>query len=693
MRTWKKSAGLCDGPISPPENSRPPQLLHRSPDVRRLFEVAASLAIRAGAHALSMGHLLSALGYYPPAGTEQLLAALFSNAPVEAGEDRLRGLRTFGEEASKPTPGAAIDSLGRDLTRLATEGRLAPLVGRHNEILSVVRALHRVSKRSVLIVGEAGVGKTAIVEGLAQHLTSKDAPSDLASLRIVELSIGHLISGTRYRGDLEERLRGVLDEARQDPDLVLFLDEIHLAVGGGSGEGAVDIANLLKPALGRGDIRCIGATTESEFDRYIKSDAAFMRRFSLVHVREPSREDALEILRAWARRIEEAQSVVVQDDAIEASIDLSVRFIRDRFLPDKAIELMDSAASRVKVSTLSFGAIIPTKEPPTVKRSDVEAVLQEQLGGRVALELPGRDDVVRALSEQLVGQEEAIAQIAEWIDGVRFAPEDQSKALGVILLTGPTGVGKTAAAEIMGRLLTHGDERGVANFSMNEYKEPHELARLIGAPPGFIGHDAQGALFSFAHAHPRGVIVLDEAEKAHPEVAEYFQQIFDTGETRDSRGRLVDFRGNFFLLTCNLGAAADAHKQIGFATIRGQGPKDPEEVLRQTLSTYFKSEFLARIDRVVLFRELEMPDFDGLLERQLEGLRRQMQGDRSITIELTPEARAYLLESCADQEEGARGFVRRFERLLSIPLREAAQAEKAARVIRVTVKGHSLTIL
>lgn len=674
--------------------SKPRQLLHRSPEVRRLFEVAASLAIRAGAPALSTGHLLSALGRYPPAGTEHLLAGLISGALVEAAEDPLPGLRTFGEEANKPRPGTAFDSLGRDLTRLATEGRLAPLVGRHSEILAVVRALHRVSKRSVLVVGEAGVGKTAIVEGLAQHLASKNAPSDLASLRIVELSIGHLIGGTRYRGDLEERLRAVLDEARQDPNLILFLDEIHLAVGGGSGESAVDIANLLKPALGRGDIRCIGATTESEFDRYIKSDAAFMRRFSLVRVREPSREDAMEIVRAWARRIEETQSVVVQDDAIEASIDLSVRFIRDRFLPDKAIELLDSAASRVKVATLSFGAIIPTKEPPTIKQSDVEAVLEEQLGGSATLELPGREDVERTLGEELVGQDEAISQIGQWIDGIRFAPEDQSKPLGVLLLTGPTGVGKTATAEIVGRLLTQGDERGVAKFSMNEYKERHELARLIGAPPGFIGHEAQGSLFAFAHAHPRGVIVLDEAEKAHPEVAEYFQQIFDTGETRDSRGRLVDFRGTLFLLTCNLEAASHAHKQIGFSAVSGQDLEDTENVLRKTLSTYFKPEFLARIDRVVLLRELEMLDFASLLDRQLKRLRGKLGQDHSITLEISPEARAHLLEACADQEEGARGFVRQFERMLNIPLQEAAQGgDKAPRVLRVVLQDQSLRIL
>jgi ATP-dependent Clp protease ATP-binding subunit ClpA len=456
----------------------------------------------------------------------------------------------------------------------------------------------------------------------------------------------------------------------------------------------MDVASILKPALARADFRCIGATTTAEYERFVKPDAAFTRRFQLVRVPEPSQQEAIEICTGWARRIEDIQQVRFEPDAIRASVELSTAYLRDRALPDKAIDLLENAATLVRLSTLSPRPSLPSKSPPTIGRQQIEAALQEQYG--VVLDTSEALDVAAietSLRAVLIGQEEAIAQIVGGLEGVLARRDTVSKPLGVLLFTGPTGVGKTYAAEQVGNAVARTQHQAFARFNMNEYKERHELARMIGAPPGFIGYEDAGALFRFAHSNPRGVVLFDEIEKAHPEVRDYFLQIFDTGETRDSRGRIVDFRSYLFLLTCNLPSESLGAREFGF---RGRGVPErqsEESSVRKQLSSYLGTELLGRVNCVVVFQPLMMKDLDALFDRSLEELQERLVKETSKAMSVTPTARARLLAQCTDHKEGARGFLRRFELLLSAPvLGLARQAQNGGETILVDWSDNGISL-
>ena len=595
-----------------------------------------------------------------PDSTPKVTAA--ADRPAEgAGPARPR---TRATRSGPPTP--VIDTIGRDLTALARDGRLAPVIGRRREMRTLARHLQRTSKRNVMLIGEPGVGKTAVVEGLARRATEPDASEVLRNLRIVQIDVADLVAGAKYRGDLEQRVRALLTEAESDPGMVLFLDEVHLVVRG-MGETA-DIANLLKPALTRAEFRCIGATTTEEFERYIKTDAAFMRRFQLLRVGEPSEAEAMEMCMAWARRMEEAQGVRVADEAIAAAVSLSARLIRDRRLPDKAIDLIENAVTWVKLSSLSEKAGVPTKEAPVVGRADIEAVLEEQYEIRVRRADALNPQTVGAhLDDALVGQANAVRSIVQALEGMTAREAGRDGPLGVLLFLGPTGVGKTAAAEVIAHALF--GPSAFARINMNEFRERHELARLIGAPPGFIGHDQAGSLFRFVESAPQGLVLLDEVEKAHPEVLDYFLQLFDKGDALDSRGRKADFRHHLFVMTSNVGVGEAAEtKRIGFGRAQEDEPgREAETTSSARLREHFRPEFLGRIDRIVTFRALDTGDYDALLDRFIEE-RRAALALEGTRLEVAADVVAALRAARPDEGDGVRGFQRYFERVFLVPL-------------------------
>jgi ATP-dependent Clp protease ATP-binding subunit ClpA len=567
------------------------------------------------------------------------------------------------------------------------------VIGRAHEKKMLARYLQRTSKRNVIIVGDAGVGKTAVVEGLAQRLVAADAPDFLRSLRIVQVNVADIIAGARYRGEMEERVQQIVEEVTSDPNLVLFLDEIHLVMKAGTGDGApMDIANILKPALARDDFRCIGATTTEEFERYIKSDAAFLRRFQLLRVPEPSVEEALDICRGWARRIEQLQDVEIDDDAVAAAVTLSAQLIRGRALPDKAIDLLENAAAFVKVTSLSFNVAQMTKERPRVGRAEIEAVLEEQYGIAVrradVLDL-GR--IERVLRAELIGQDEAIRAILESLGAARAREGARAAPLGVLLFVGPTGTGKTFAAECLARALFDDGRGAFIRFNLSEFKERHELARLAGAPPGFIGHDQPGALFRFVEAHPQGLILLDEVEKAHPEIQDYFLQIFDKGEALDSRGRRADFRRHLFVMTSNLIGGGEAERpRIGFDRHEGAPQRQtaaPDDALRQ----YFRAEFLARIDRIVAFRTLARPDYETIFDQRIAALAAELERE-GVRLECATEVRNGVCQLYERPEEGVRGFLRLFERALVVPLREYLRANPDQKTVHVEWSNNRVSV-
>jgi ATP-dependent Clp protease ATP-binding subunit ClpC len=667
-----------------PDRAPTPTVLHRSDESRALFQGAVDDAKGQGDEAVNMLHLLEALFRGMPvdkqAKSSDRLGPLIQElrAQVQPSKDESRSAR-FG---TGKTP--LLDDLGRDLTALARSGRLAPVVGRKKEMTALARHLQRTSKRNVLVIGEAGVGKTAIVEGFAQKIAAKDVPDFLLNLRIVQVNVSDLVAGTHYRGDMESRVKRMIEEASTDPNLVLFLDEIHLAVKAGTGSGApMDIAGMLKPALSRDDFRCIGATTVEEFERHIKGDAALLRRFQIVRLAEPTAEEAISVCAAWANRVEQRQGVVFAEDAVASAVGLSVEFIRGRALPDKAIDLLENAAVLVKVSSLSGRPVVLSKTPPTVTRAHVVAVIEEQYGISVRrANLLDARGIGAALRRDIVGQDNAIEELTKEIKSLSSGAEARPGPLGVFMFTGPTGTGKTFAGECLGRTIFPNNSNAVARFNMNEFKERHEIARLIGAPPGFIGHDHPGSLFRYVEANPQGLIILDEMEKAHPEIQDYFLQVFDKGECLDSRGRRVDFRPYLFVMTCNV-AKKESKSLIGFAATAGEAAQSTAGRAHPDLSQHFRPEFLARIRRVIEFHAFDRQEYLALLEQRLAALAEDMERKHSVGVQVGEEAVSQFADLCISQPDGYRGFDRLFDRLIALPVVEQVGVHPQTGVVRL----------
>ena len=622
----------------------------------------------------------------------------------------------------------SLEKYSIDLTELAREGKLDPVVGRDEEVRRVMQTLTRRKKNNPVIIGEAGVGKTAIAEGLAQRIVAGDVPDILKGRRLLALDMGALVAGSKFRGEFEERLKAVMDEVKSaQGEVILFIDEIHTVVGAGAAEGAIDASNLLKPALQRGELQCIGATTTDEYRKYIEKDSALERRFQSIYLEEPSVEETIEVLRALRPRYEAHHKVKIEDSALTAAARLSNRYITDRHLPDKAVDLIDEAASKLRIDADSLPADLKSterriqevshEEEAAAQRSDYEQAAQLKME-RLRLEQEytrGRDDWLRdkkidmivdaeviaqliskwtgipvsnlleeeaerlvhmedSLHRRVVGQEEAVVAVSEAIRRARSGLADPKRPIGSFIFLGPTGVGKTKLARALSEFLFD-DEANMVRVDMSEYMEKHTVSRLIGAPPGYVGFDEGGQLTEPVRRHPFRVILFDEIEKAHPDVFNVLLQILEDGRLTDGHGRTVDFRNTVVIMTSNLGTGEVGRQPFGFRR-DGRDVIDEQRLrdsVQDALKRAFRPEFLNRIDEIIIFHPLSQEQIEQIVGLMAAEVQKRLE-DRNITFELTPEARKWLAGEGFDPTFGARPLRRAIQRHLENPMSKAILA-------------------
>jgi ATP-dependent Clp protease ATP-binding subunit ClpC len=532
-------------------------------------------------------------------------------------------------------------------------------------------------KNNPILVGEAGVGKTCVVEGLAQRIVGPSSPPALKGKRIVEVSMASLVAGTKYRGEFEERMEKLIKEAGEASDIIVFIDEIHTVLSAGDAAGAVDAANILKPALARGDICCIGATTISEYRKYIEKDSALERRFQMVWVDEPTREEAIEILLGLRPRFQEHHGLEITDEAIQAAVELSMRYLPDFRLPDKAIDLIDQACASGRVGSLSFSSELPAVE--SIGRAEVAAVVAQRC--RLPVERLAEDEASRllrmeeALRKRVIGQDEAVRAVSEAIRTARAGLKEPRRPIGVFLFVGTTGTGKTELAKALAEFLFD-DENRLIRIDMSEYMEKHSVSRLIGAPPGYIGHEEEGQLTGPVRTNPYSVVLFDDVEKAHADVFDIFLQIFDDGRLTDAHGRRVSFSETVIILTSNLGAAEGSVRPIGLRPARAaeEEAKGDQETYRQRITTAVRGalrpELLNRIQQIVFFYPLGEASLRQIIDKFLGALRQRLSG-RRVDVELTEAAYDLLMQEGFHPRFGAREIERTIDRLVVQPLGKA----------------------
>ncbi|RMG39678.1 MAG: ATP-dependent Clp protease ATP-binding subunit [Planctomycetota bacterium] len=667
---------------------------------------------------------------------------LLGHGEVSEGPERGTAGSSAKSSRSK-TP--ALDSFGRDLTELARQGKLDPVIGRETEIERVTQILCRRQKNNPVLLGEAGVGKTAIVEGFAQMVVEGKVPELLRDKRIVVLDLAMMVAGTKYRGQFEERIKAVMNEVRRAKNTILFIDELHTLVGAGGAEGAIDASNVLKPALSRGELQCIGATTLDEYRKYIEKDSALERRFQMVMVDPPSPQQTVEILRGLRDRYEEHHRVQITDDALEKAVELSSRYITGRCLPDKAIDVIDEAGARVRLKSMveppdlkeleeEIEQLNKAKEDAVARQDFEEAarlrdqtdklkkkkeqlkrewnqrsketsgVVDAEVIAEVVAKMTGipltrlsSEDAVRLLQmeeelhRRVISQDEAIKQVAKAVRRSRSGLKDPKRPTGCFLFCGPTGVGKTLLAKTLAEFM-FGDEDALVQIDMSEYMEKHNVSRLIGAPPGYVGYEEGGQLTERIRRRPYAVVLLDEIEKAHSDVYNMLLQIMEEGHLTDSFGRKVDFKNVILIMTTNVGAKTIAHG-TGF----GFGKKDVEtdyetmkKQLMQEIEEYFKPEFLGRLDEVVVFRKLTEEDLKKIVDIELRKVRERL-AERGLKLELTDAAKELIIHKGHEGdalEYGARPLRRSVERYIEDPLAEELLrgAFEGKNLIRVDVR-------
>ena len=711
--------------------------IYMTPRVKHVLELAIQVANHMNHNYVGTEHILLGLLSDGSGVAVAILRAMNirSNDVVEAIRSILgsnKGSNNGGQEGINSNNDLGeLSDFATDLNESAKQGKIDPVIGRDTEIQRVIQILSRRTKNNPVLIGEPGVGKTAIAEGLAQRIVTGNVPEILRNKRIISLSIGSMLAGAKYRGDFEERLKKAIDEVQQHDDMIIFIDEIHTLVGAGATEGAMDAANILKPALARGEFQVIGATTLDEYKKHIEKDAALERRFQPVQVGEPNEEDALEILKGLRDRYEAFHKAKITDEALTAAVSLSSRYITDRFLPDKAIDVVDEAASKVRMKVFSAAPDVKALEDRlnTVKKEkeaavtsqdfekaaklrdeeqsllkeigdkksiakeksdqklivteeDIAAVVAQWTGIPVAKIAEEESATLLHLEEELhkrvVGQDEAVTAVAKAVRRARAGLKDPKRPIGSFLFLGPTGVGKTELARALASSL-FGDESAMIRLDMSEYMEKHTVSRLVGAPPGYVGYEEGGQLTDAVRRKPYSVILLDEVEKAHVDFFNILLQVLDDGRLTDSQGRTVDFRNTVIIMTSNLGAKA-LHKnspELGFLAAKKSDFnvdenkeiefKEAKKSVMDAVKRHFRPEFLNRIDEMIVFHPLTGEDLKEIVTILMSDVTKRL-GERDLQLEITPEAMKLLVKEGSDFTMGARPLKRAIQRLIEDPV-------------------------
>jgi ATP-dependent Clp protease ATP-binding subunit ClpC len=693
-----------------------------TPRVKRIIDLANEEANRLKDEYISTEHIfLAVLTERNTPAARILESAGITRDRVFESVQQIRG----GQRVTDPQAESryrTLEKYSRDLTKLAREGKLDPVIGRDNEILRLIQVLSRRTKNNPVLIGEAGVGKTAIVEGLAQKIADNDVPEILSGKKVVALDLGSLIAGSRFRGEFEERLKAVMEEVqRSQGDIIMMIDELHTVIGAGAAQGAMDASNMLKPALARGELQCIGATTLDEYHKYIEKDAALERRFAPIYVDEPSVDDAIKMLHGLRDRYEAHHKVRYSDEALDAAVHLATRYVTDRRLPDKAIDLMDEAAAKLRVALYSM--------PPELKdlKSEIDRLAAEEEQAGVArdyeraaqkkserLRLEGEykekrdkweienhiDEVVDVndiasvvhqwtgipvnqmmetesakllqmearLHERIVGQDEAIHAISDAIRRARSGLKDPSRPIGSFIFIGPSGVGKTELAKALAWFMFD-DEDALVRIDMSEYREQHTVSRLFGAPPGYVGYEEGGQLTEAVRRRPYRVLLFDEIEKAHPEVWNALLQILDDGRMTDGQGNIVDFRNTVLIMTSNLGTEF-VHKggTLGFLQQKADDEERAnQEKIEKALKGTFRPEFMNRIDEIIMFSPLSVEQMESIVDLQMKEVIGRL-NDYNVKIELSGAARTWLAKQGFDPAFGARPLRRAIQKFVESPL-------------------------
>ena len=741
----KKLVELIDKLVTPAEvgniteiEMKPPY----SPRTEKVLKSAVAEAQNSGCEKAGTEHLLLAMLretdcvgtrrlYTMGVNIQKLYAAVLGAMGYdnEAIQEEFQAAKAMQNLGGSPTP--ALDQYSRDLTQMAAEGKLDPVVGREKEISRLIQILSRRTKNNPCLVGEPGVGKTAIAEGLAQRILAGSVPETIKDKRLVVLDLSGMVAGSKYRGEFEERIRKVVDEVRENQGILLFIDELHTIIGAGGAEGALDASNILKPSLSRGELQIIGATTLEEYRKYIEKDAALERRFQPVTVEEPSEEEAYEILKGLRPYYERHHKVEISDEALEAAVKMSVRYINDRFLPDKAIDLIDEAASKVQLSgyqasseiedlsreiqeilqekerAIKTGYLSLAKECQE-KQKEAEARLEQlqvkeekknqRKSGKVDekavasivsdwTKIPVQRltegetrrlaQLEKELHKRVIGQEEAVRAVSQAVKRGRVGLKDPNRPIGSFLFLGPTGVGKTELSKALAQAV-FGSEQAMIRVDMSEYMEKHSVSKLIGSPPGYVGYDEGGQLSEKVRRNPYSVILFDEIEKAHPDVFNILLQVLDDGHITDAHGRKVDFKQTIIIMTSNAGAQAIVEpKQLGFISQKDE-KKDYEKMksgVMEEVRRLFKPEFLNRIDEIMVFHTLNKEEIRKIVLLLLKSLEKRCEEQMDIHLNVTNSAVDYIAEAGFDAKYGAR------------PLRRAIQSKIEDRLANELLEG------